>query len=303
MVRADKAEQSRLGVTRRGSVLSLAAIALGVLVYPGLSTAKGSQATAKKSQETFKALLAEFESSPELSEQNYAFREYAENFLSLKLERAPSRLSPSKLPISQAAKTLIVSCEISNKSLYKQRYRKPVWPGGMSGVTIGIGYDLGFVNPDLLRSDWAKIIDDKRLMSLSRVCGVTGRDAENLVPPMSGVIITWHEAMRQFALEIAKYVSLTKSHLRNFSRLPENCRGALVSLVYNRGPSFDVPEAKDPSGRYREMRAIRQHMDTQDYKRIPPEISNMARLWPDMPGLVKRRQAEAALFEAGLTQL
>jgi GH24 family phage-related lysozyme (muramidase) len=50
------------------------------------------------------------------------------------------------------------------------------------------------------------------------------------------------------------------------------------------------------------MRAIRQLMDTKDYKAIPPEISNMARLWPDMPGLVKRRQAEADLFEAGLTQ-
>jgi hypothetical protein len=80
MVRADKAGHSRMGVTRRGSVISLAAIALEVLVYPGLSLAKGSQATAGKCQETFKALLAEFESSPELSAQNYAFREYAENF-------------------------------------------------------------------------------------------------------------------------------------------------------------------------------------------------------------------------------
>jgi GH24 family phage-related lysozyme (muramidase) len=108
--------------------------------------------------------------------------------------------------------------------------------------------------------------------------------------------------VRQFAIEIAKYVSLTKSQLRHFSHLPEDCRGALVSLVYNRGPSFDVPEAKDPSGRYREMRAIRQHMDTKDYKRIPPEIRSMAHLWPDLPGLIKRRQAEADLFEAGLTQ-
>ncbi len=244
-------------------MLSLAAIAtLGVLVYPGLSTAEELQATAKDFQETFKALLAEFESSPKLSAENYAFREFAENFLSLKLERAPSRLRPSRLQISHAAKTLIVACEISNKSVYKQLYRKPVWPGGKSGVTIGIGYDLGYVDTTLLRSDWATIIDGKRLMTLSRACGRTGRDAKNLIPQMSGVIVTSHEAARQFAIEIAKYVSLTHSQLQNFSDLPENCRGALVSLVYNRGPSFDVPEAKDPSGRYREMRAIRQYMQT-----------------------------------------
>jgi hypothetical protein len=95
-----------------------------------------------------------------------------------------------------------VSCEISNKSVYEQRYSKPVWPGGISGVTIGIGYDLGFVTPDLLRSDWANIIDDERLMTLRRVCGVRGPVAEHRVPSVSGVTVTWNEAVRQFAIEI-----------------------------------------------------------------------------------------------------
>jgi GH24 family phage-related lysozyme (muramidase) len=74
--------------------------------------------------------------------------------------------------------------------------------------------------------------------------------------------------------------------------------GALVSLVYNRGASFF-----DTGNRYREMYAIRQRMEAKEFAKIPAEFRAMKRLWSgkrNMAGLVRRRELEAVLFEAGV---
>ena len=72
----------------------------------------------------------------------------------------------------------------------------------------------------------------------------------------------------------------------------------MVSLVYNRGPSF-----RSDQPRYTEMRAIRRDMETDNHNDVPIQLLNMRHLWannPAMRGLVKRRELEAALFQQGL---
>ncbi|HEX4847294.1 MAG TPA: hypothetical protein VFV30_04070, partial [Novosphingobium sp.] len=77
--------------------------------------------------------------------------------------------------------------------------------------------------------------------------------------------------------------------------------GALVSLTFNRGPSYGkARSANDPLDRYREMRAIKAHMAVGNYAAIPAEISAMQRIWPTVAGLRRRRREEAALFRDGL---
>ena len=61
---------------------------------------------------------------------------------------------------SKAAIDLIVESEVTSKAYYEKHYRKPEWPGGASGVTIAVGYDLGFANEAKLRNDWTGKIDD-----------------------------------------------------------------------------------------------------------------------------------------------
>jgi GH24 family phage-related lysozyme (muramidase) len=117
---------------------------------------------------------------------------------------------------------------------------------------------------------------------------------------MGAIGVTFSQATAEFVIEVQKYTTLTQNQLPNFAALSSDCRGALVSLVYNRGPSFDVPKESDASGRYKEMRSIREHMIQKTYDLIPDEIRGMVRLWPDTPGLIKRRQAEATLFQQGL---
>ncbi|TIR25962.1 MAG: hypothetical protein E5X34_07285 [Mesorhizobium sp.] len=277
---------------------------MGAAVLSGFHFLSLRSAEATSPSETVQLALKDFQNSSDLSEVNYQFREFAENFPALKLERAPSRLKPSKLKISPDAISLIIAFEVSSETLYKQRYQKPVWPGGRSGITIGLGYDIGYVTVAGLKDDWSNILNnDSAIKTLSHTCGVTGDAARDLVPNVSDVEVLWEPARTQFDIEIQKYVALTQRSLPNFKALSEDCRGALVSLTYNRGPSFDVPETSDGSGRYREMRNIRKHMVQGEFKLIPDEIRSMMRLWPGVKGLLRRREAEAALFEVGLGKL
>ena len=121
---------------------------------------------------------------------------------------------------------------------------------------------------------------------------------------MSIVQVPWKAAKDQFdGDELKRYIGLTERSLPNFAQLTEYCRGALVSLVYNRGAFFSIPEAKDPEDRYVEMRQIYAHMCAENYRAIPAEIRRMRRLWvgvPDMAGVVTRRVLEADLFELGM---
>ena len=44
-----------------------------------------------------------------------------------------------------------------------------------------------------------------------------------------------------------------------------------------------MPENKDPSGRYAEMRAISMLMKDRDFKAIPAQFRNMKRIWAGKP--------------------
>ena len=46
--------------------------------------------------------------------------------------------------------------------------------------------------------------------------------------------------------------------------------------------------------------AGRQHMVDREFAKIPGELRSMKRLWPDLPGLQKRRDLEADLFAVDL---
>jgi hypothetical protein len=150
--------------------------------------------------------IKEFSESPELSYQNYSFREFAENFPALQLERAPSRLKPSNLTISEDARNLILACEVSSEAVYTQRYQRPTWPGGHSGVTIGIGYDLGYATKDDLQFDWNAIVSSGDLTILKAACGVTGKAAQDLAPTMNNVRVTFAQATKEFDIELRKYI-------------------------------------------------------------------------------------------------
>src|SRR5581483_10380993 len=80
--------------------------------------------------------------------------------------------------ISQAADDLIVASEVGSRAQYEKKYRRPEWPGGASGVTVGIGYDLGYTTPAKVRSDWLPLTDGPTVEAMVSCCGVVGEAAK-----------------------------------------------------------------------------------------------------------------------------
>jgi hypothetical protein len=98
-------------------------------------------------------------------------------------------------------------------------------------------------------------------------------------------------------VDVPRWYARCNEALPNFEALSPRCKGALVSLAYNRGRSFST---KGP--RYKEMREIRALMAKKDFDKIPAELRKMRRLWTNKSnrGVALRREHEARLFEKGL---
>lgn len=201
--------------------------------------------------------------------------------------------------ISQEAFDLIIEFEVSGEAAYNRRYRRPTRPGGASGITIGIGYDCGYSTAAQIRSDWGGVLPDAMVVELVKVAGMTGaRAGAALADIRLKVDVPWIAALAVFSnTSLTKYVALA-AKLPNWDMLSPDCKGALVSLVYNRGASFD-----NAGARYQEMRNIKAHMASGRFSAIPTELRSMKRIWQgqdDMRGLLTRRDKEADLFERGL---
>jgi len=201
--------------------------------------------------------------------------------------------------VSDKAVELIMMFEVSGPQEYNLRCQAPSWPQGQSGVTIGVGYDLGYVSPAQFQADWGARLDAEDLVRLGAVCGVTGPAAQSHLAGLAGIVVPWAVAEDIFRTRtIPEYAARTRDALTNTNLLSPDSFGALVSLVYNRGAAFTAA-----GDHYVEMRAIHACMATGDFAAIPGRFRAMKRLWqndPAMAGLVMRREQEAALFEQGL---
>lgn len=198
---------------------------------------------------------------------------------------------------SQAALNLIVAEEDSDEAYYTRHYEHFDWPQGASGPTIGIGYDCGYVTANEATVDWTGIVDDATLSAIVRACGLKGEAAHTFVQQHgSSVTVTWAQGLAEFQQrEMPKWEARVQAALPNTDKLSGDSFGALVSLSYNRGCSYDLP-----GPRYAEMRAIKELMASQNFSQIPSEFLSMRRLWPQGGDLWNRRGHEAKLFQQGL---
>jgi GH24 family phage-related lysozyme (muramidase) len=198
---------------------------------------------------------------------------------------------------SEKAIALIIFFEVTDQATYEHEDRHTTWAGGASGVTIGIGYDVGYISKGDLHADWAGVIPDGMLAALDRAVGVKGIAAKTLAQQLAGEVdVSWEAANQVFrGKTVPALARQVAAALPNSRELSADSFGALVSLAYNRGVTFD-----SDGDRYREMRNIKADMIAKKYSDIPAEIRSMKRLWPNTPGLQDRREKEARLFEQGL---
>jgi GH24 family phage-related lysozyme (muramidase) len=205
--------------------------------------------------------------------------------------------------LSKKSLDLILEFEVGGGENYYNKFLKnPTWPEGQSGVTIGIGYDLGYVNKAEFSEDW-KDLPKEIFDRLYKVVGIKGYNAKNLIRGLKDISIPWDLALKVFNNKtVTKFWNLTKETFPNFDNLPEDAKGGLVSLVFNRGNALE-------GDRRREMKLIRDGMklvsnyDQKALTFIANQIRNMKRIWAGgsiEKGMNRRRDAEAKLIEQSL---
>lgn len=195
--------------------------------------------------------------------------------------------------ISKKASDFIILHEVGSKSYYERFLQKPTWPKGESGLTIGMGYDLGYQTEKQFLKDWSGVINLNFVNALRRFVGIKG---EKVVPMMKGEVmnvrIPYLAAYEVFIKsQLPRYYKLTKDIYPQLETLNEDTQGALVSMVFNRGNKIEGDSRK-------EMKAIVDLVAKQDYEGIAEQVEASKRLWENkkMEGLVTRREAEADLI-------
>jgi hypothetical protein len=172
--------------------------------------------------------------------------------------------------------------------------RHPEWPGEQSGITIGIGWDLGMTPVAETTRAWGPHLDSSTLAQLVAVSGKCGENAQVLLPHVRHLIVPWEAAMAVFEeVTLPVWYMRTLRIYPQMIDLPGDCVAALVSLVFNRGANLS-------GDRRKEMLDIQAYLRTGSLAQIPNAFRQMNRLWPNSAGLRRRRNEEADLFQLGL---
>jgi peptidoglycan hydrolase-like protein with peptidoglycan-binding domain len=184
--------------------------------------------------------------------------------------------------------------------------RWPHFPGLSSGVTIGVGYDLRFNSEENFRDLWGDRLSPEVLDELSKDIGKPGTKKRVKALKQLGIEVPFKAAWPAFVEKtLPRFYKNTDAIYPSLGRLPDLCRSALVSIVFNRGNRLN-------GSRRTEMRAIRDilikadnpSLHKQKRKSLLSDIEDqlilMQRLWGPGTGVHKRRQAEANLWRTGL---
>ncbi len=194
--------------------------------------------------------------------------------------------------ISKKSIDFIIQQECGGRAFYDKVLQKPSWPGGDSGITIGIGYDCGYETLTQFTKDWNNNLPIDSFKLLKPVVGVKGEKARDLLKgDILSVRIPFNMAYDVFVKnDVPRYFAMTKKIYPQLEELNEDTQGALVTMDFNRGTSL-AGDART------EMRAIVDLVAKKDYEGIAEEIEKSKRLWEHrgLDGLVLRREAESDL--------
>ena len=171
------------------------------------------------------------------------------------------------------------------------------WPGGGSGITLGIGYDLGYVTDEQFEQDWDKHLKPDQIERLKTAIGLTGGSAKMRAAQFADIKVTREQGTEVFKERtLPLHSKRTEGAFPGVDQLPADAQGALVSLVFNRGPGME-------GDRRREMRAVRDAVGRKDLREIARQIRAMKRIWEGqgLAGLLRRRDAEADLVESAIS--
>jgi lysozyme len=128
--------------------------------------------------------------------------------------------------------------------------------------------------------------------------GQTGADVKR------GTVWSQQQADSRLAQTLSLTFAAVKVAWPGSHRLHPKAQAALISLAYNRGTSL-TKKAGDALDRRREMRELQPLVVRKDYAGMARAFLSMRRIWEGkgLAGLLRRREAEAALCEEALTEV
>jgi len=198
-------------------------------------------------------------------------------------------------PLSDRALQLIIDYEVGGGSVYYNKQLKhPCWPGGASGVTIGIGYDLGYNTTGQFTRDWKELLPPTDFNRLTTVLGYKSESARKQVASVKNIDIPWENALIVFNKNtLPRFIAETIKAFPGADKLHPDAFGALVSVVFNRGASTTGPSRVEMFNIQTTIKSGSKNI----YPYIAQQILSMKRLWvgKGLDGLLKRRDEEAAL--------
>ncbi|MDI3432578.1 pesticin C-terminus-like muramidase [Aeromonas sp. V90_14] len=181
---------------------------------------------------------------------------------------------------------------------------KPYVPKGdqSSGVTIGYGYDLGQQESSSARTMLSDYYTAAQVERLLTAIGKKGDNARAIVHELSDISIDKDRALDMAMRLKERYCQVVVNTYPQAINLPPDSAGAILSLVYNRGPSLKKPKIGDSIDSRREMREIGDDFSKGNIKNIPSRLRSMRRLWANQRGLRDRREGEAKFIEEELAR-
>lgn len=188
----------------------------------------------------------------------------------------------------------VINFESGGESYYNKFLKKVTWPGGASGLTIGIGADLGYMSKEEFEKYFGSFFSVEENAKLKSTIGLKGTSAKAKLSSVKGIELNWENAMDAFInWTLPKFWKLSNALWPGLDKLKEPAQIALVSLVFNRGASTKGSSRT-------EMVNIKSLVLKSDYKNIAKEVRSMKRLWvgKNMDGLIKRREEEAKMIES-----
>ena len=199
------------------------------------------------------------------------------------------------LSISEEAYNLVIKHEIGGGASYYNRYlRKPCYPGGASGITIGVGYDLRFNSKAQIAADW-KMLHPDTVARLQTMSGKQG--TSSLARSLASISIPYDVALEVFKRNtIPRFASMTRSAYPGVEKLHPHIQGSMLSWTFNRGGGISPSSSRDL-----EKRNMRAAIPAKP-ERLPGQFRASKRIWvgKGLDGLIGRREDEALLSELGI---
>lgn len=169
---------------------------------------------------------------------------------------------------------------------------KPYWPGGISGVTLDPGVDLGHATAELVEQLYGSLLNKRELKALSAAFGLKGqhaRDALNALPAIQAIRISREQSSEVLPFAARPYWNQIVSRFRALTRkdTPGSVQTALLSLSYNRGP-FN-----------RGLEPLGEPLQNRQWSAVATTIGSMQQQHK-LKGIRIRRRHEALTIEAEL---